>query len=197
MKNTALILIECQNEWLSPTGKLRQLVKDEKQLEISEKKIEEVLNKARNHKHTHILHVTLRLNKGYPEFGGRGKAGLQLAIPKAKTWIIGEDGQNYYPKFKPKEGEFEISGRMGASAFAGTNLDAYLRNNKIEDLYLVGYALHVCVESTLREAHDKGYNTTVVLDATAAFTKEQKEYFINNTIHHFGHQILTSQFLNS
>ncbi len=197
MRDTALILIECQNEWLSSTGKLRKLVEDKKQLKISEKKIEEVLNLARNNKGIHILHVTLRLNKGYPEFGGRGKAGLQLAIPKAKTWIIGEEGQNYYPKFEPKEEEFEISGRMGASAFSGTNLDAYLRNNKIENLYLVGYALHVCVESTLREAHDKGYNTTVILDATSAFTKEQKEYFVNNTIHHFGHQIKTSQFLKS
>ncbi|MFC5046628.1 cysteine hydrolase [Aquimarina hainanensis] len=195
MKNTALLLIECQNEWLAPTGKLRKLVEDEEQLILSERKIESALQFARNNKGIHILHVTLRLHKGYPEFGGTGKAGLQAAIPKAQTWIIGEEGEKFYPKFAPLEGEFEISGRMGASAFAGTNLDAYLRNNKIENLYLAGYALHVCVESTLREAHDKGYNTTVLLDATAAFTKEQRQYFIDNTIHHFGHQINTDTFL--
>ncbi|WP_108869997.1 cysteine hydrolase [Aquimarina aquimarini] len=197
MKKVALILIECQNEWLSENGKLRKLIKDKNQLSVSEKNIEAALKIARNNEDIQVLHVTLRLNKGYPEFGKGPNIGLQSAIPKAKTWIIGESGTEYYPKFKPLPGEFEISGRVGASAFAGTNLDAYLRNNNIKKIYLTGYALHVCVESTLREAHDKGYNTTILIDATASFTDQQKKYFINNTVHHFGHQIKTNQFLES
>lgn len=195
MKKTALILIECQNEWLSENGALRTLIEDNEQLIDSEKNIETALELARKTEDIQVLHVTLQLNKNYPEFGNRTNVGLQSAISKANTWIIGEKGTEYYPKFKPLVHEFEVSGRMGASAFAGTNLDAYLRNNGIENLYLAGYALHVCVESTLREAHDKGYNTTVLIDATASFTKEQKEYFINNTVHHFGHQIKTNKFL--
>ncbi|MNY51808.1 Isochorismatase family protein YecD [compost metagenome] len=61
----------------------------------------------------------------------------------------------------------------GSSAFAATTLDSYLRNNKIEDIYLMGFALRQCVESTLRNAYDLGYHTNVIYDASAAFTQEQ------------------------
>ena len=54
---------------------------------------------------------------------------------------------------------------------------------------MVGFATNVCVESTFREAHDKGYNSIVIDDATSSFTKEEKEFFIKNVVHHFGENI--------
>ena len=65
-------------------------------------------------------------------------------------------------------------------------LDNVLRNNQINTLYLAGFATHVCVESTLREAHDKGYRVYVMMDATAAFNMHQQHYFESNILHHFG-----------
>jgi len=72
-------------------------------------------------------------------------------------------------------------------------LDSYLRNNRIDTLYLSGFATHVCIESTLREAHDKGYTCYVVTDATAAFNQKQQNYFENEILHHFGKGVLVSQ----
>lgn len=194
-EKSALILIETQNEWMHPDGKLRKLlVKDEQMMLNSIANIEQAIAFARKN-NIEIIHVGLRFEKGYPELAN-GKSGLRKAIPNAGTFPINEFGSKFYETVKPVEGEFVVTGRVGASGFTGSNLDAYLRNNKIENIYLVGYATHVCVESTLRDAHEKSYNTYVISDATSAFNQMQQSYFLSEIVHHFGEHLNTEEFIN-
>ncbi|WP_428742931.1 cysteine hydrolase [Tenacibaculum sp.] len=190
----ALILIECQNEWLSPKGKLQRLIEDKEMFELSVKNIAKALEYARIKK-IPIAHVGLRFQKGYPELVN-GKSGLNKAIPTFGTFPIDEFGSQFHEGFQPLEGEFVVMGRTGASGFSGSNLDIWLRNNKIEDVYLVGYATHVCVESTLRDAHDRGYNPILLEDATSAFNRIQQNYVIEEIVHHFGQHLKTEAFIN-
>lgn len=192
---SALILIETQNEWMHPDGKLNKaLVEDKEMLNASIQNIEKLLKYAREN-NVEVIHVGLRFEKGYPELAN-GKSGLRKAIPNAGTFPINEFGSQFYESVKPIIGEFVVTGRVGASGFTGSNLDVYLRNNKVENLYLVGYATHVCVESTLRDAHERGYNTFLVSDATSAFNRMQQDYVLNEIVHHFGEQITTAEFIN-
>lgn len=194
-EKSALILIETQNEWMHEDGKLRKLlIKDEQMMLNSITNIEKLLDYSRKN-NIEVIHVGLRFEKGYPELAN-GKSGLRKAIPIAETFPINEFGSQFYESVKPVAGEFVVTGRVGASGFTGSNLDAYLRNNKIENLYIAGYATHVCVESTLRDAHEKSYNTYVISDATSAFNKTQQEYFLNEIVHHFGEHLTTQNFLN-
>lgn len=182
MNNEALILIEAQNEWLSENGKLRGLIEDQSQLKESVKNLKLALDHARERK-MNVVHAGLRYYPGYPELGV-GKMGLRKAIQNAGTFPVNGKGSAFYEGLKPLEGEFIVSGRIGSSAFSGSNLDIYLRNNHIDTIYLTGYAMHVCVESTLREAHDIGYNPILISDASAAFTSEQKQHVLNQVVHH-------------
>lgn len=191
---SALILIETQNEWMHPEGKLyKGLVKDKEMMQTSISNIEKALDYARKN-NMKVIHVGLRFEKGYPELAN-GKSGLRKAISNAGTFPMNGFGSQFYETVKPIEGEFVVTGRVGASGFTGSNLDAYLRNNKIENLYLVGYATHVCVESTLRDAHDKGYNTYLISDATSAFNRTQQEYVLSEIVHHFGEHLTTEKFI--
>lgn len=61
----------------------------------------------------------------------------------------------------------------------------------------MGYSLRQCVESTLRNAHDLGYNTNVIYDASAAFTHEQQTSFLNDIAPFYGNAITTQDFLKS
>ncbi|SMO42937.1 cysteine hydrolase [Flavobacterium nitrogenifigens] len=195
-EKAALILIETQNEWMHESGKLRKLlIADEQMMLNSITNIEKLLTYSRKN-NIEVIHVGLRFEKGYPELAN-GKSGLRKAIPKAGTFPINEFGSQFYESVKPIQGEFIVTGRTGASGFTGSNLDVYLRNNKIENLYIVGYATHVCVESTLRDAHERSYNTYVISDATSAFNKTQQEYFLNEIVHHFGEHLTTQNFLNN
>ncbi|MBN9297637.1 MAG: cysteine hydrolase [Filimonas sp.] len=193
MRHAALLLIECQNEWLSSQGKLQRLIEDRESFDNSVLNIEKALQHARKIKMS-VAHVGLRFQDGYPELAN-GKSGLNKAIPNAGTFPLNGFGSAFFESLSPETGEFIVTGRTGSSGFASSNLDIWLRNNKIDTIYLTGYALHVCVESTFREAHDKGYNPVLIEDATAAFNTKQHKYVLENVVHHFGEHIPTDLFL--
>jgi len=167
-------------------------MKDKKQFLDSINNSEKVLEYARKIG-MKVIHVPFIVSNDYKEFGNNAKYGLRAVIPNVKTW----QGKNkdFHSDFIPKEDEFIVSGRIGASAFSSSNLDAILRNNDIKTLFFIGYATNVCVESSFREAHDKGYNSIVIDDATSSFTQEEKEYFLKYIVHHFGATISTKEFL--
>lgn len=185
---TAVLFIEFQHEWLAENDSLRN------KLVAAEVDIDAAINNAKKLLHTArlsnalICHITMQPDPNYRVFG-QALYGLRAVIPKANTWQNGM--QSIHQDFTPLDNEIIIQERTGASAFSGSMLDSVLRNNKIDTLYLAGFATHVCVESTLREAHDKGYTCYVVSDATAAFNREQQAYFEKNIVHHFGQSVLS------
>lgn len=187
----ALILIEYQNEWLLAKSKLNKLIEDREQFQKSVTNSKEVLLSSREST-IEVIFVIMNPSPINYKVLGNGEYGLRAIIPKAATWQ-GEMA-NIPKDFSPLPHEFIIKERSGSSAFAGSVLDSYLRNNGITEIYLAGYALHVCVESTLRQGHDLGYKTHVIHDACSAFTLEQKEYFLNHTIHHFGRALSTKEY---
>lgn len=184
---TALVLIEYQQEWLNSEGKIHHLMTDKGMFENAVNVSKCVLEAARI-SGVRIVHVGLAFEPGHPELG-QATAGLRAAIARFGTFDKSGSGCRFPQPFTPRVGEFVVSGRTGASAFAGSNLDSYLRNNHIQNLIIMGFATHVCVESTLRQAHDLGYDTTVICDATSAFTKAQQEHVEKEVIHHFGHAV--------
>lgn len=187
---SALVMIEYQNEWVSDSGGLRNLlVEDDKHFQDSIERSKELLEFARN-QGIRVVHVTLKPDPHYSVFGD-ASFGLRAAIPEAQTWR--GEMQEIHKDFEPLPGEHVITERTGASAFSGSNLDSFLRNNSIDTLFLAGFATHVCVESTLREAHDKGYKTFAVTDATGAFNQQQQIYFEQEVLHHFGHGVKVAQ----
>jgi len=191
----ALILIEFQREWIDPdVGPLGDLMEDRSQFSTSKERAQSVIASARA-SDIHVVHVPNRFSDGYPVLGGGRPAGLFHAIPEARTWT--GVGREFAEGFEPEDGEFVVEGRVGASAFAHSNLDAFLRNNEIETLYLAGYALHVCVESTLRQGHDLGYDVRVIEDATSAFTADQKRHVLDHVVHHFGQAVTAEEFQRS
>lgn len=54
------------------------------------------------------------------------------------------------------------------SGFSNPDFEPWLRRSGIETLVFCGVQTHVCVESTLREAHSKGFYVAVAADAVAS-----------------------------
>lgn len=189
----ALLMIEFVQEWLSPEGRLRPLMsRNLPGFDASVLAAERCLRFAREQR-LPVFHATLKLSPDYRELG-RADYGLRAAIPRAGTWRADQDGWQFDPRFAPRSEEFIIEGRSGASAFANSNLESLLKAQGVKRLYLAGYATHVCVESTLRAAHDLAYEPVVLLDACAAFTPAQQAFFASEIVHHFGHAIDSDRF---
>ncbi|MFW5653154.1 MAG: cysteine hydrolase [Planctomycetota bacterium] len=191
-QRAALVLIEFQNEWVSEEGRLRFLIEDQAQFDAAVQGGREALQIARQ-AGLPVFHVGLRFTEGYPEFRPAAH-GLRGAIPNAQTWLASTGGAAFHPDFQPLDHEIVIRGRNGASGFAGSDLHEQLQREGIETLYLAGFAMHVCVESTLREAHDRGYAAILLEDASAAFNAAQRKYVLNHIVHHFGESIDGSEF---
>lgn len=190
---TALLLIEFQNEWLAADGKLNGLVQDRAQLADAVTAGAHLLDAART-AGLPIIHSGLRFEPGHPELG-QARHGLREAIPRVGTFR--GTGADFFGPFQPVPGEFVVGGRLGASAFAGSNLDSYLRNRGIKTLLIAGFALHVCVESTLRAAHDLGYEVILVDDASAAFNTAQRTHVLDEVVHHFGHAMPSGEVIHA
>lgn len=184
---TAVLLIEFQREWLDEDGKINRLMQDRAQFGSAIAGGRALLDLARERGLT-VVHSGLRFAPGHPELGTDG-LGLRGAIKRFGTFPVDGKGSQWGDGFSPRNGEFVPTGRVGASAFAGSNLDFYLRANRIDTLLIAGFALHVCVESTLRHGHDLAYDCLVVSDATSAFTDAQRTHVLEHVVHHYGETI--------
>ncbi|MEI6892347.1 MAG: cysteine hydrolase [Pontiella sp.] len=196
-RTTAIVFIEFQKEWLDPKAKLRRLlVQDDHDFQQATAHAEQILHQART-QGWRVVHAGMDLTAD-PEYllfnGGQKVQGLRAAIPHASTWT--GDQAAFAKPFIPEAGEYIVQGRSGASVLKNSTLDPYLRNTGITTLILLGFALHVCVESSLREAHDIGYNVMVPTDACGVFEPAQRTYVEQHVIHHFGTQINTTNLLS-
>ena len=88
--------------------------------------------------------------------------------------IFGEDGNNIIPELTPIEGEIVIV-KPGKGAFCRTNLEKILQEQAITHLLFTGVTTEVCVQTTMREANDRGYECLLVEDGTASYFPEFKQ----------------------
>jgi biuret amidohydrolase len=77
----------------------------------------------------------------------------------------GEREHEIVDELKPRPNE-RVFNKLGASAFTSTALDLVLRVYGVDTLLFTGVSTNMCVESTVRDAADRGYRCFVVEDAT-------------------------------
>jgi nicotinamidase-related amidase len=72
----------------------------------------------------------------------------------------------FHPDVAPRDGE-KVFYKDEVSAFNGTGLLAFLRENGVQRLVVCGMMTHMCVEAAVRAAHDLGFECVLVKDACA------------------------------
>jgi nicotinamidase-related amidase len=85
----------------------------------------------------------------------------------------GSAGGEVMPQIAP-QGDEMVLPKTASGIFNATNVDYILHNLGVERLCVFGVYTHQCVESTVRDASDRGYLVTLVPDACAAKTEEQE-----------------------
>lgn len=86
-------------------------------------------------------------------------------------WPKGSLEHEIVSEITPLDHELVID-KNASSPFNGTGIDQLVRNMGLETLVLTGMATDMCVETTARDAADRGYNVIVVKDAVATFFPE-------------------------
>jgi nicotinamidase-related amidase len=90
---------------------------------------------------------------------------------RPSMWSAGSFEHQIVDELAPLPGDLVID-KNSSSPFNSTGIDQLLHNMKLETLVIAGAATDMCVETTGRDAADRGYNVIVVEDATATFQEE-------------------------
>jgi nicotinamidase-related amidase len=189
---SALILVEYVNDWLSPTGGIYPVFQDREQVDTAIANSKIILEEARR-RGLHVIHAALKFEPTFKVLG-EAKYGLRK-MTRDHGAFLGEQA-DFFPGFEPAEGEHVVRERAGGSSvFVGTTLDGYLRNNRIFDIYLAGFSLRQCVESSMRNAHDLGYHTNVIYDASAGYTRKQQDDFVAEIAPFYANAVTTQEFV--
>ena len=88
--------------------------------------------------------------------------------------VRGEAGHDIIPELYPAAHEPVID-KPGKGAFFATDLHAILRNRGITQLVVTGVTTEVCVNTTIREANDRGYDCLAVSDCCGSYFPEFHE----------------------
>lgn len=111
-----------------------------------------------------------------PAKRGRGKPNLRIGDqgPMGRILIAGEDGADIVPELAPIEDEIVID-KPGKGAFYATDLHARLQERGIRQLIFTGVTTEVCVQTSMREANDRGYECLLVTDGTESYFPSFKQ----------------------
>jgi nicotinamidase-related amidase len=176
---TALVIIDMQRDFMEPGGFGETLGNDVSQLASAVAPIAAVLKAARE---TGMMVVHTR--EGHlPDLSDaplakieRGAPSLRIGDPgpMGRILIRGEAGHDIIPALYPVEGEIVID-KPGKGAFYATTLGADLKARDIDTLLVCGVTTEVCVNTTVREANDRGYRCIVISDGCASYFPEFHE----------------------
>ena len=176
---TALIVIDMQRDFIEPGGFGAALGNDVSLLEKIVPAVGRLLEAFRAAGlpvvHTRECHKP-DLSDCPPAKRLRGKPSMRIGDPGAmgRILIAGEPGADIVPALAARPGEIVLD-QPGKGAFYGTPLSSILADRKITHLVFAGVTTEVCVQTTMREANDRGFECLLAEDATESYFPEFKK----------------------
>ncbi|HZD92492.1 MAG TPA: isochorismatase family cysteine hydrolase [Pseudolabrys sp.] len=176
LERTALIIIDMQRDFLEAGGFGETLGNDVSRLQTAVQPLQRVLAAARA-----AGMLVIHTREGHrPDLSDAPPAKVQRGAPSkrigdegpmGRILIRGEPGHDIVPALYPIDGEPVID-KPGKGAFYQTDLESMLKHRGIENLLVTGVTTEVCVNTTVREANDRGYRCVVLGDCCASYFPE-------------------------
>jgi biuret amidohydrolase len=178
LDSAALLIIDMQRDFVEPGGFGESLGNKVEPLQSIVPVVQKVLmawrltNKLVVHtRESHLPDLSdcpqAKLSRGNPSLR-IGDVG-----PMGRILVRGEYGNQIVDALTPLPHEVVID-KPGKGAFYGTALMDILQTNKIRQLVIMGVTTEVCVQSTMREANDRGFDCLLIEDGTASYFPEFK-----------------------
>ena len=174
----ALIVIDMQRDFAEPGGFGESLGNDVSLIQAIVPTVQKLIEGFRAEEllviHTKECHRP-DLSDCPPAKRNRGNPTLRIGDPgpMGRVLIAGEPGTDIIAQCAPIAGEVVIE-KPGKGAFYATRLGAILEEKGITHLVFAGVTTEVCVQTTMREANDRGYVCLLAEDATESYFPQFK-----------------------
>lgn len=188
---TALVVVDMQNDFCAPGGYIASaLGKDVSGLATIVPPLEALLAAARA-----AGVPVVWLAASYEEellppsmLSQKRRLGVDAICCRRESW-----GADFFG-VRPAEGEPAFT-KHTYSGFSNLKLELHLAGLGVEALAFCGVQTNVCVESTLREAHTRGFDVAIVADAVASHAPQLHEATLANVRFLFGDVVTSSDLL--
>ncbi|ADZ70388.1 cysteine hydrolase family protein [Polymorphum gilvum] len=171
--SVALIVIDMQRDFIEPGGFGETLGNDVSHLQRAVQPTADLLALFRTRGwpviHTREDHLP-DLSDCPPSKRNRGAPSLRIGDngPMGRILVRGEPGAEIVPACAPCAGEIVVD-KPGKGAFHATDLGAILAGLGTRSLVFAGVTTEVCVQTTMREANDRGFDCLLIEDATESY----------------------------
>ncbi len=178
---SALLVVDVQNDFVSPRGSAAQRGDDVSAAQASVPKLIRLIDEARRVGLTVVYIKTTHSEwTDTPSWIYRKSQQSALNTCREGTW-----GAEFYEGISPLPVERVVI-KHRYSAFINTDLNTVLKAKGIESVLVAGVATNVCVETTARDAYMFDYYVTLVDDCSAAYDVRLHENTLENIRRHFG-----------
>ena len=173
LSSSALVIIDMQRDFIAPGGFGESLGNDVSLLSAIVPQCQAVLHAWRKAGgmvvHTREAHRP-DLSDCPPAKIARGNAKLRIGDvgPMGRILVAGEPGNQIIAELSPEASELVID-KPGKGAFYATDLHAKLQQRGISHLIFMGVTTEVCVQTSMREANDRGYDCLLLEDCTESY----------------------------
>ena len=170
---TALVVIDMQRDFIEPGGFGDALGNDVSRLSSIIPAVAGLIGLFRKQGwlviHTREAHKA-DLSDCPPAKRLRGNAPLRIGDEGAmgRLLVTGEPGNQIVPELAPADGEIVID-KPGKGMFWATGLHEMLKERGMTHLVFAGVTTEVCVQTSMREANDRGYECLLIEDATESY----------------------------
>jgi len=213
---TALVLIEYQNEFCTENGKLHEAVRENMEhtnmLANTKKVLEEVLRANSGVKiffapitfdesnvENPNKHIGILAGCDYDNLFKRGTWNADCCEALKPVLFEDDSGKDGPDQLKPKHPGIThvLKTKHAMSAFKGTDLQESLTAHGIETIAFGGFMANCCVESSMREAYDIGYNCISLIDCVSTVTMAGYEACTKITYPFFSSTMKSETFLRN
>lgn len=176
--STALVVIDMQRDFIEPGGFGETLGNDVSHMQRAIAPTRDLLQLFRQKGwpvfHTRECHAA-DLSDCPPAKRDRGSPSMRIGDdgPMGRILVRGEPGAEIIAECAPLPGEIVID-KPGKGAFYATSLGEDLERLKIRSLVFAGVTTEVCVQTTMREANDRGYECLLIEEATESYFPQFK-----------------------
>jgi len=190
-KNSALLIIDGQNDFLTEGGALYEAVRPVADENNLLQNLNDAIAKARLANLT-IINTAVAFSDGYAE-AGDSPYGIFAAVAQSGGFIKGTWGAQSAEGLNLLDEDIFLE-KAGMNAFLNKNLNKILEEKNITNIVLAGLLTDACVECTMRYAYDNGFEVSVLTDATATIDPDKQKSTIENSFPLFSKPMTTEQF---
>ncbi len=176
--DVAIILVGYQNDYFAEDGILRGAIEESSRtnnvLANTLSMLERIVGSE-----ALLIQTPIIFTEDYSELNE--PVGILKTIVDVQAFKAGTTGSQVISQIEQFGDRIvTVNGKRGLNAFSNTGLERLLVDRGIKEVVLAGAVTSICIDSTGRAAHERGYKVTILSDCTAGRTNFEQNFYCQN-----------------